>query len=536
MRTWRLATAVLGAWLAAATLADARRVDEERAALADLLARSGCERRSPAVAARARRDPDSVRSRVAIARALLADAAGAHHGPDPAAVDAGREAKSRRARLSLARDLAREGLRRRPASWQAALVLGGTTYVEWTMTADPRLFDRRGEWEAPLLVARALAPAERDAEELRCGALLPLWSSLGDERERLLPLQSRCFASPAFLAAALPFWLEVEPRAEVAHAVLPPVPEAWQGLADAATRRGDWEQHLLARRRAEELLLAASRGRLRRAEALLAAGAEQAAAAEMQAVVAATPPGPRAIPLLSMALSRCPAGVPPSSLQPHVRAHLDWVLERCLWGPCPLSPPALARLALWAGELPPQQRAAALVVAGERPRAEALAAALEAPFADERWADYLLLLARHSLATGDREGASRALAALAADRADGPLARALGAAASGSPVRGERTWPLGAWRWRRGVPRLEILAGEPASGLEVTNLLAPPAGAAIEVRWDGAEAARRVIRQGAILRLPVRVTPGPHLLEIVPLAGGEVQPGPARLTPVAGRS
>jgi hypothetical protein len=465
-----------------------------------------------------------------VARALLAHATDAQRFSLLPPAEAVREAASLHGRLSLARELARDGLRQRPAAWQAALVLGGATYREWSMAADPRLFVRREEWEAPLLLARALAPGERDADELRCGALLPLWSGLGGERDELLPLLSRCFASPAFLAGALPFWLEIEPRAGVARAVLPPTPEGWQSLAEAAARRGDWEEHLLARRRAEELQLGSLSRRLRHAEALLVDGADWMARAEMHAVVASAPPGPGAVPLLRRALARCPAGVPSQALQPQLRILLDWAVERCVWGQCPLPPAALGRLVHWSGELPSPQRAAALLAIGERPRAEALVAAVEAPLADERWADYLLLLARHSLEVGDRAAAARALAALAPERAGGALARALDAAATGSSAPGERAWPLSAWHWRRGVPRLELLAGETASGLEVENLLGPAAGAAVELRWDGIPTARRVVLPGEVMAVPVRVSPGPHLLELVSLAGGEVQPGPVRLT------
>ena len=54
-------------------------------------------------------------------------------------------------------------------------------------------------------------------------------------------------------------------------------------------------------------------------------------------------------------------------------------------------------------------------------------------------------------------------------------------------------------------------------------------GAAIEVRWDHEMIALEAVAPDCVVTAPVRVTPGPHILELESVAGGRVLPGAVRL-------
>ena len=92
-----------------------------------------------------------------------------------------------------------------------------------------------------------------------------------------------------------------------------------------------------------------------------------------------------------------------------------------------------------------------------------------------------------------------------------------------------RTWQPLDWRWRSGRATLAMLPRGQAEGLEIDIAQVSREGAVVEVRWDGGTVALRAIWPGETLRLALPVDTRPHLLEVRPLAGGNVTPGAVRL-------
>lgn len=101
------------------------------------------------------------------------------------------------------------------------------------------------------------------------------------------------------------------------------------------------------------------------------------------------------------------------------------------------------------------------------------------------------------------------------------------AAAIGDPlpvVEVSAQWQQHRYGWR------VILQPEAAAReLEVEIAAAPTEGAVVAWQWDGAEVEVTMVKPGRQVDLDLEITRGPHLLELVTVAGGMVTPGAVRL-------
>lgn len=538
----RIAGVVVPCALAVASVILYEGYAREQGELRRLIAAVELDRRQGEAVQRILWDPDVEMGRVQVARALL------YEGLDPAAFAALPLGERMNAmalvpqRLQLAREIAAQTLARRPAAWAAAMIVGASYYVEWSLRGDPRLLSDRQRWERPLEVAAEIAPGEDEPRRFLGLAYLEIWPALGaDERAPLLPLVREALADRPTFERAVDTWLAVAASAEEAATLLPDTTWAWEAMAARSARRRDWGGYETARRqltlaREKELKAALAELEMRRA-----GGDVRGARSAALGLLASATPDRRHVAFAERALALLPPGPVDSGRARALGAWLEWGLDRALWAQEGLSSTAISRLAAVLDPLPPPQAALAALVAGDLPAAEAVERRHEA-LNSEAWAPYCILKARVLAARGETAAAQRLLlqvhqlwteslpalrsrelvARAAADwRAAETADRALRQAA------GEE-WPATAWRWRGRVATAGFLATRPAPGLAITFDEAPGQGAPLEVSLDGQLVGVGAASRGAEVVVAEPLAAGMHVLSVSPI-GGRVMPGRFRL-------
>jgi hypothetical protein len=501
----------------------------------------------PELAQEIAREPDLARARIAAAREVLAAEM------DPARL-AGLPAEEARAemaasarRLAGAADLAASSLAVRPAAWDAALVLGGATYLARAQARDPRLFTAYRDWERPLAAALELGRNQGEPARLLAAVYLEMWNALAPaKRAAARGVVAAALRDPDGFSGLIGPWLAAAPDREAGLALVPDDPRAWARIEELSAARGDWDGYRGARERRRRALTRRLAADLGEAEERLYGGDPEGARSLFLAVASRAERSARGAELLERALEQCPAGPADAGTAGQLAGQLDWVLDRCLTAGCPLEPTALRRLARLCRDLDPPQEALAELLAGEIDRAELVERGAAAQWS-EAWAPYLIAKARVLAGRGRLPEAAAALAQVNRSWQGQPsfwsarreVARAAGdpaalAAAEGQLARLAASDYSGtAWTFRRGRPRLEILAPAAADGVRIAVDEAPERGAAVEVRLDGLALGSATALSGHALAVPGRIAPGPHLLEIESLAGGAVAPGDVRLAPAA---
>jgi hypothetical protein len=483
------------------------------------------------------RETDTDGMAVRAVRASLARAidAMAHTSPDRRQSALRLEETARRAAAVLGR---------RPASWEAAMVLGAATYMSDSQARDARLFTAHERWEAPLEAAIELAPTKREPARFLTGAYVEIWPALtAAKRERVRGLLAGLLSDPDDASLLLGPWLDAAGDRQVALAALPPEPRVWEQVQRLLDARGDWAGFSAARQRWNQVLLSRLQTDLAAADANLAAGDYTAARILYLAVLDGAQPDLAYRDLLAAALTRCPPGPVPHDIAVHLSRQVDWAVQRCLLAECALQPEALKRLARLAGEQQAApEEAMALLLAGDLPGAAALERRAENGWSNS-WVPYLLLKARMLAGRHQLAAAESTLAFVPRSWWERPtywqvrleLAQAAddkaGMAQAEERLRGlaRMSWPAAEWTWRGERARLEILAAAPAAEVEIDLLETPPAGAVVELWLDGALLGTAPARPGAPLVAGLPVSRGVHLIELQAVAGGPVTPGALRL-------
>src|SRR5215212_3087886 len=165
---WRATLAFAGLGLAAVSVAQFFSYRAGQQTLGELARETGALVQDPGLLEAISREPDPWRARLRVARTLLASAT-ADPQPEPATV---------LRRLEVARGLASAVSRERPASWEAAMTRGASTYLEWSRRRDRRLLSHPEEWEGPLLRSLELAPGRPEPARFLTAAYLELWPAL----------------------------------------------------------------------------------------------------------------------------------------------------------------------------------------------------------------------------------------------------------------------------------------------------------------------------------------------------------------------
>ena len=485
-------------------------------------------------------EPDGVRLRAA--RAVLAGEMTHAASLDPASPEGRQEMLAGSRRLAEAARQAGDVLAERPASWEAAMVLGAATYLSRSLARDSTLFTAAADWEAPLQAARRLAPAKREPTRFLAAAYLEIWPALSEpKRDLARELVAQMFRDAEDLRLLLDPWLSAVDRRE-AFSIIPPNPQAWEQVQYFYAGRRDWQAFSDARRRWDLALWTHLQERLAQADIRLARGDLVTARSLYLEVAEQTRPDARYRGLLQAALTRCPPGPVGSRTAENLTLRLDWAVERCLLATCPLPPAALKRLANLAGDQAPHQEALAFLVAGDLSTALSLERRSETLWS-EPWAPYLIVKARVMTDRRRMAEAEEALNLVHSSWWQRPtywLARLDFAKVSGrlaevtkaeERLRGlsRRGWIATDWTWRQGRARLELLAQEPARKIELDLDEAPEGGGVVELRLDGGIVSTFLALPGRTLALTLPLQPGLHVLELESVGGGRVLPGAVRL-------
>ncbi len=534
---FRVGVAAAGLLAAAAAGARYAELRGERAALAASVRPLATQPATLGVLAGLGSEPSLAAARARLARALVAEVlrpgarAPAEHAADLA-------------RLRLANGLALRALAQEPASWEALLALGASTYLEWSLAEDNRLFIEARAWERPLRRAQELAPWRAEPARFLSLAYLELWRVLPDwKREQARKLVAQGLADPATFDRLIEPWLEVSSHegpdaVEQALALVPPAPFAWQRLHRLFAARGDWPALARAATRLEAALAADLGRQVAAAEARLAAGEPAAAREMLLAALGQMPVDGRYATLFSRALQQLPAGSLDSASVPALEAWLDWALQLCAERECPLPPAVLGRLARGCEPREQPLAALALLASGDRAGAERLerqAGGTSQP----GWAPYWIAKARQLAGGRDAEGARAALALLPGWAERGPaywtarlaVARASSDAAARAEAETQLAFlaaervPASAWRSQGASWAMELYVAGTTSALRVALAPVPPAGAAVLARIDGTSAGTFALAPAATeLLIPAPLAPGSHRFELEALANTRVEP------------
>jgi hypothetical protein len=537
---WRAGLALTALGLAFAAWAEHRSLLAAREEAFAWLERSGVTLDAAALD----REPDPERVRLRAARAVLAAELDPARGTGLPPERAARESATR---MAAAARVGAEVLARRPASWEAAEVLGAATYIGWAQARDPRLFTAYRRWEAPLEAALRLAPARREPVRFLAAAYLEVWPALSPRKRQIARgLLAEVFRNPEDLGRFLDPWLDRAADHREAFSVLPDDPEAWDLVVAALHRRGDWAGYDAAYRRAEETLLVTLNRDLLEADRLRSAGDLGGARTLYLRIARRARPEARFLRLLEKALERCPPGPVDGQTSQRLAPHLAQALDRCLMAGCQIEPAALKRLSRFVRDQEPPQEALAALFSGDLPRAGLYERRTEG-LGTEAWAPYLLAKARVLAARGKVDEAREALSLVSPSWQRRPLyslvqaevARAAGdvaaetAAQSRLAALARRGWDATEWTWNRGTARLEMVVDAPAAGFVIAFDALPPAGGMVELRLDGAGLGILPVRPapGAApaLRLALPLGRGLHVLEIVDAQGSQVAPGRVEL-------
>lgn len=541
----RFGVAALAVTLALGALLLYMEYSRRQGELARLIAAVELDRRQPEAVQRILWDPDVEMGRLQVARALLYEAL------DPQAFATLPPGERMTAvalvpeRLELARQIAGETLRRRPAAWTAAMILGASYYVEWSLRGDRRLLTDRQTWERPLQLATEMAPGEEEPRRFLALAYLEIWPALpAGERAPLLPLVREALKDRATFERAVGVWLEVAATPEEAVALIPDTTWAWQAMAARSAARRDQEEHAAAvarLRAAQARELAAALDDLERRRA---GGDVRGARTAALGLLADAAPDRRHVRLVERTLELLPPGPVDGGRARALQGWLEWGLEMALWEQPGLSPAALRRLASLLDPLPPPQAALAALLAGDLSLAEAVERRHEA-LTTEPWAPYCILKARVLAARGETAAARRLLGQVqmlwtgsipelrsrrAVALAEGDAAAAAASERALAQLTGEE-WPATSWRWQGRTATAGFLAARKAPGLAVTFDAAPARGIALQVTLDGQSVPSGFATQGEEVLLLEPLEAGIHVLSVAPSSGGRVVPGRFRLLP-----
>lgn len=491
----------------------------------------------PEVGSRLRGEPDLDRARIALARALVATELDPEARARRTTGDAEADLAGSLARLDLARQAAAEALGRRPASWQAAMLLGAATYLARSTARDPALIRDWEAWDRPLVLARERAPQLDEPSRFAVLAYLELWPVLSEaKRDETRAMVRRALADVRFFGHLIGPWMAIAGDPEEVFAVTPPAAHAWDYLLRRYAADHDWESARRAYLAWEDALEGELGATLAEARRHRDGGDASGARGLYLKVLRDAPPRDRFLPSAAAALDEMPPGPASPSYNAPFERWLDWCLELCAIGRCPLPEPALDRLAGMIDGLPPARAAFAAVYAGrltDGERLERRAAELD----DPAWDEYFIAKARELARRGHRHEARQALARvgtawhrrqpyrLAAAEVDGGS----GVAGDGSGGEGAEDGRRSTASWLPGTPpELELALGAPAAGLEIGFERVPSHGALVEVRLDGRRIGLEPVEPGAALRLEAPVEPGGHLLTLRWFGSSKVVPGPVR--------
>ena len=502
--------------------------------------RTGTLERQTGLARDLMREVDPERSRLQLARALLIGEIDRRWTGGLTAAEKAQQAAAGLERLQRAGELATGVLQRRPASWEASMILGAARYFHQARQRDERPWFNGALWEDPLRAAVAIAPGHPEPRRLLAVMRLDTWFAQSDaERKETRGLVREGLLDPITFSVLLVPWLRSASDPADALAQLPAEPAAYAAARDAYAQGPDWAGYMAAETGRRRLLPADLDRRLTQAETAQRAGQRDQRPVFLH-LVADAPVETRYAGTVERAMTEAPAGSTDSVLSPEL---LRWLRWGWAWqqGRPGLSPLVLARLEAAAEELPSEESALVALATHDLPRPSDSTA-------HRRNLERRLgaVLHRQAELLGARAAvAAQALAKVHRDQRDGVRYWQAGAAVARSlhETAQEREaderlrqlatmeWPATVWRYNAGQASFEGLSSSPSSAFEITFHEVPPKGSVIEVSIDGESLGPALVRTNGALRFSANLAAGGHHFGVLQRGGGRALPGELRLLP-----
>ena len=519
----RLVAGVVAVVLAAASVYSYLSWERSRDHLLDLLTEFGTGTRAPGVVSDVRREPDPVRARLLVARALLADELDRRWLADLVGDEReAAEAVSLR-KLETADSMARGVLAARPASWQARMILAGSTYLKMSRLGDPGRWRERWRWERPLRDAMAMATNQVEPRRILAAAYLNDWSLMtGSERQSARDVLRVAFRDRVTLEQLLPAWLRRADSLDQALDLMPIASWSWQHLERYFRVRQDWERVCEGRTRSLAALPKYLERILADAEKRLARGDKSGARSLALNALASLPIGPVYGELLDRLLRTLPPGPIPAQSQQRTRDWLTWTRRECLLGRCPLPKTVIRRLRALSQYETSADRAWTAELAGDTYSAASHERDALIPNASD-WAPYLLLKAKRLTASGEAGEAAATLAMIHPDWAERAVTRAVRALVweglgVSSRVRLD-DWQSPAILRARETSIKEYFWQQPPEKIRLRFGKVASTGAAVQILWSDQLAGCYSVESGTVITLAAPRTSGFHVLEVRPLPG-----------------
>lgn len=538
----RVVVAAAAVLLLALSIREAMWRSGEASSLRALLDDTGLTRRQPDLAEDILTEPDPVRGRLAVARALVNEAVDMSGFSNLPPREAAEEAARVGERLELAEKVAIEAQRQRPAAWQAPMLVGAARYLTWSRRGDPRLMERRKEWEEPLVRAVASAPEEGEPLRLLAVTRLELWPALSAaDRVAARDILRRAFQDPGTSQKLLAAWLRVAGSTEEALAILPQRSETWASVARTFATERDWGAYIEIIRHQDRIRRRELDAQVREIGERLSGGDAVTARRLAMQLLGAVPLDLEGAEVVARVVRLLPPAA--ASSEKAGATWVRWAGMRLVRGSPGLPAPVAARLLGWAGTLPPEDQALGKLAAGDLSGAEQLERRSEETNL-EGWAPYFVAKARLLAGFGDLPAARASLAQVHRSWRKRPAA--LHAAVLVAEKQGGETslaarqelaqvaaeaWPGTIWLWEGGRAELEIELARPAAGLSMKVDLAPPAGAVASVRIDDGPRELLLAMAGSSLEIGRAMQPGLHVVELTTVTAGRVVPGDVRVLP-----
>lgn len=444
--------------------------------------------------------------------------------------------------LERAEELARSALLAQPNDWQAAMLLGASRYLAWSIRQDRRLFNKSFAWEDPLLRAVEATPGKVQPRRLLAAAYLETWWALSPQKKVFAKdLLATAFKQDeqAFIRLA-PLWLKVASSQQEAFSLIPETPFAWRVLAGHYRQSADWSSVAQVHPRYLLALEQSLEGKLEEAAQRLALGDRPGGRTLCLEVLTGAPPQVQFASLAARALELYPPGLHRLRSADALEDWMRFVLTVDLEGGEILPPSAVNRLSdLFEDLEAPLYFHAALLGHDHQRLREAKNRIHQA----RAWAPFLLAQARRQLAAGNFQAAEDSL-----ERVD-PISkrlllsthlRARLAAAAGEPAaRAEaekalapfyrRQWPALDWRGNSRRSHLFFLPAAESTGLRVEIATAPDRGGVVEFLLDGALVDVQAVRRKRSYVVKVPLTVEIHLLEMRSLFQEQISVGTMEL-------